>query len=349
MKSGLLCVCLVAAVACTSEEEPPPRLVEASLALGADGLSEPLSFTVPPGTRSVSIAISGATESLVGLASLVTADGTEQVAIALDGSHVAAMQAQYVDEEIGQMPGDLFQVIRLGTYAHVYPYAPGQALVEGMAELRVASTATSGQVDVMIRMPEDDGASTLHVNVIAVSNTIALDDPLSFLDESRTLFAAGGIDLVVDQVVTVRDSGFDRISDFSEPQEAPGSMSAALAVLGRSLVDSDALNVFLVDELPFGVGGLSLGTPGPADPDSYYWGVLVRYVSDDPILSRVLVHELAHFLALHHVENRGISGTVYPDPLEDTLPGTGNLMDDGTDISAGQAFALSRSALLTLE
>jgi hypothetical protein len=349
MKRGLLFVCLVSTVACTSEEGAPPRVVEASLAIGADGLSEPLSFAVPPGTRSVSIVASGATESLVGLASFVTADGTEQVAIPLDGSHAAAMQAQYVDEEIGQMPGDLFQVIRLGTYAHVYPYAPGQSLVEGTAELRVASTATNGQVDVMIRMPEDDGASTLHVNVIAVSNTVVLGDPVSFLDDSRALLAGAGIDLVVDEVVTVTDSGLNRITDFSEPQEAPGSMSAQLALLGRSLVASDALNVFLVDELPFGVGGLSLGTPGPADPDSYYWGVLARYVSDDPVLARVLVHELAHFLALHHVENRGISGMIYPDPLDDTAPGTGNLMDDGTAISAGQAFALSRSALLALE
>jgi hypothetical protein len=46
------------------------------------------------------------------------------------------------------------------------------------------------------------------------------------------------------------------------------------------------------------------------------------------------------------VQNRGISGTTYPDPLDDTTPGANNLMEGGTVLTPGQAFALSRSALL---
>jgi hypothetical protein len=126
-------------------------------------------------------------------------------------------------------------------------------------------------------------------------------------------------------------------------------MSAELAVLGQSLVTSDALNVFLVDTLPVGVGGLSLGTPGPPTPDSYYYGVIVRRDADDRTVGRVVAHEVAHFLALHHVVNRGISGATYPDPLDDTEPGQANLMGSGTTLTPGQIFALSRSALLTVD
>ncbi len=39
----------------------------------------------------------------------------------------------------------------------------------------------------------------------------------------------------------------------------------------------------------------------------------------------------------------------YPDPLDDTTPGIDNLMEDGTVLTAGQAFALSRSALLVAQ
>jgi len=51
---------------------------------------------------------------------------------------------RYFDEQIGLMEGGLYQSIRLGTFTHVYPYAPGLALPAGPSNLRVISTATSG-------------------------------------------------------------------------------------------------------------------------------------------------------------------------------------------------------------
>lgn len=98
--------------------------------------------------------------------------------------------------------------------------------------------------------------------------------------------------------------------------------------------------------LPAGVGGLSLGTPGPPLRASYYFGVLVRGDFPAAELARVTAHEIAHFVALQHVQNRGISGQTYPDPLDDTTPGADNLMADGTVLTPDQAFALSLSALL---
>lgn len=114
-------------------------------------------------------------------------------------------------------------------------------------------------------------------------------------------------------------------------------------------LDGPALDVFIVESLPAGVGGLSLGTPGPPLRASYYYGVAIVPAGSDGGTARVLAHEVSHFLALQHVENVGVSGDVYPDPLDDTDPGEDNLMEDGTTITADQAFALARSALLQLE
>jgi hypothetical protein len=117
---------------------------------------------------------------------------------------------------------------------------------------------------------------------------------------------------------------------------------------GASKVTSSALKVFVVDALVPGVLGLSLGVPGPPEPSSVYHGVIVRR-APDAALGRVLAHEVSHFLGLQHVENRGADGTTYPDPIPDTAPRKDNLMEDGVTLTAGQAFVLSRSPLLTKE
>lgn len=326
---------------------PPARRLAGELALGADGLSEPLAFEVPAETRSITVVVRGAPDRLHALAEL-RLGGLDLVGLDLSAPLGDAMREQYFTEEAGQMPGELFQSIRLGTFSHVYPHAPGQALEAGPAELRVVADEGGGAVEVEVLMPADDGASLLRVNVLAISENVVWEQEadLGFLPRVRELLGPGGVDVVVDEVVTAADTGLSRLTDFTEPQETPESQSAELALLGRDLVESDALNVFVVDSLPFGVGGLSLGTPGPPIPGSYYFGVVARHSGDDQVLAGTIAHELAHFLALQHVENRGLSGEVYPDPIDDTQSGTGNLMEGGTVLTEGQAFALSRSALL---
>ena len=102
----------------------------------------------------------------------------------------------------------------------------------------------------------------------------------------------------------------------------------------------------IVDGLPAGVAGLSLGVPGPPIAESYYYGVVIGTASD-AILGRVVAHETAHFLGLQHVVNRGVSGKVYEDPIPDTSSTQPNLMEEGTTLTPGQAFVLSRSPLLS--
>ena len=324
---------------------PPERQIEADVSVTAGGFSEPLTFTIPEATRSITIVATGSGDALYALGSFETADGSEQVGIDDALPPGSAMRESYDIEQVGQMTGGLFQSIRLGTFTHVYPYRPGQSVLSGPTTVRIASD-TPGPVHVTVVMPPDDGGKVLHVNLIAVSESLVLSQPSPFLDELQGIFAQAGIAVVVDDVLELRGTGLSAITDFNEPQESPASMSALLPALVADRVSPDALDIFLVDSLAAGVGGLSLGTPGPPLRGGYYFGVLVRRSINDAQLATVIAHETCHFLALQHVTNTGVSGAIYPDPLDDTQPNQGNLMQSGSLLTADQGFALLRSALL---
>lgn len=328
----------------TADAGPPPRDVTLTGTVGEGGRSEELTFEIPEGTRSLTVVVRGAPTALYALGALRLPDGVDQVMLPA-GDPGPVMAAAYFDEQIGQMPGMLYQSIRLGTFTQVYPYRPGQVVSAGRATLQVASD-TAGPVEVRILLAPDDGARTLHLNVIVVSDVVTVAQPPAFLDEVQALFAPTGITVVVDQVVTLEGTALENLTDFTEPQEAPSSMSAMLPGLVRDTLAGPALDLFIVESLPAGVGGLSLGTPGPPLRGSYYYGVVVRPSASDAQLARVVAHEVCHFLALQHVQNVGISGDVYPDPLDDTSAGQNNLMESGTLLTADQSFALTRSWLL---
>jgi hypothetical protein len=341
-----LAVLLVIVSACGSDPPAPQRWVELDAVVGTNGFSEPLEITVPDRTRSITIVATGANDALYALGSLRTADGIEHVGLDLTTAPGAEMRASYDTEQIGQMPGSLFQSIRLGTFTHVYPYRPDQVVMQGKTTLRIASDKPA-PIHVTVLMPEDDGSQTLHVNLFIVSETLTLPQPPSFLDELQTIFDQVGITIVVDEIREIRGSGLSRITQSTEPQEAPESMSARLSGLATEPASPAAFDIFIVDALPSGIGGLSLGTPGPPLRSSYYYGVIIRNATSDQAMATVIAHETSHFLALQHVTNTGASGMIYPDPLDDTQPGQSNLMQSGTALTPDQGFALSRSALLT--
>jgi hypothetical protein len=339
-----LLLVLACVVACgESSDSPPPREVTFEVAIDDTGLSEEVSFRIPDATRSITIIVEGAPDALFALGALEQGDGVDLVQLPA-GAPGPAMQTSYQQEQIGQMPGLLYQSIRLGTFTHVYPYRPDQSVVAGSARLRVASNR-AGTATVTIVMPEDVPASVLPLNFYVVSDTLAEPATPTFVSEVQRLFAQAGITVRINGTERLTGTAFERITDFNEPQETPTSQSAMITSLVADRT-TDGLDVFFVEGLPVGVGGLALGTPGPPARGSYYFGVLVR--GDFPAieLARVVSHEVAHFVALQHVQNRGVSGKTYPDPLDDTTPGVDNLMEDGTVLTPGQAFALSRSALL---
>lgn len=317
-----------------------------SAAIGPNGVSAPVDFTVPARARSVTIVVEGAPDTLLALASLRTADGVERVGLDPAANHGPAMAESYRVEQVGRMAGALYQSVRLGTFTQVYPYRSDQPLPAGATQLRVASTMTSGAVTVRVLVAPEDGARVLHLNVLTVSDALCFAAPPTFVAQMQTIFDQAQIHLVIDRVAALPGTGLNRLTTLTEPQEGPESESAALARLARGRLCSPALNLFVVDSMPTGVAGLSLGTPGPTEPGSYYWGVVIRRATHDGTYARVAAHEVAHFLGLQHVQNVGVSGRVYPDPLDDTAPDPTNLMERGNRLTADQAYTLSRSALL---
>ncbi len=326
-------VALIFAAACGDDGSsapdagPPPREVVLETEVDDSGLSPDVMFTIPESTRSLTVVIEGEESRLYALGALTLGDGVDLVDLP-SGDPGAAMQGSYNDEQIGQMDGDLFQSIRLGTYTHVYPYRPGQEAVPGAASLRVASD-TAGPVRVTILMPEDDGARTLPLNIFIVSDTLA--DPTSdtFVTELERIFGQADIELTINGVERITGSALARITQATEPQEAPDSQTAMLPALVEDR-ELEGLDIFFVESLPTGIGGMSLGTPGPPLRGSYYFGVVVRGTVSPLVAALVVAHEGSHFA----------------DPLDDTTPNQDNLMEDGTVLTDDQAFALSRSALL---
>jgi hypothetical protein len=327
-----------------SDDGPAPRDVSFDVAVDDSGLSEEVTFRVPEGTRSITVIAEGAPDALYALGAFAVGDGADLVELPA-GAPGPAMQLSYEQEQIGQMPGALYQSIRLGTYTHVYPYRPEQVVLAGDGgTLRIASNKP-GSVHVTVLMPEDTAAAVLSLNLFVISDTLVEPSTETFSSELSRVFAQAGITVRINGTERLTGTAFERITDFNEPQETPTSQSAMLTGLVADRT-TDGLDVFFVEGLPTGVAGLSLGTPGPPVRGSYYFGVIVRGGFQALEQARVTAHEVAHFLALQHVENRGISGKTYPDPLDDTTPGVDNLMEDGTVLTAGQSFALTRSALL---
>lgn len=345
---ALIAVLAVSLFACGDDIGSPARTLEASVDIEASGFSKPFEFTVPEGTRSITIIAEGDPSALYALGSFETGEGEERVGIDLASAPGPAMRSSYDVEQIGQMEGGLFQTIRLGTFTHVFPYRPDHIVAPGRASVRIASDKP-GPITLTVLMPEDDGAHVLHANLILASETLMLVQPPSFLDEVQAIFTQVGITIVIDNIIELRGSGLSTITQSTEPQEAPESMSAQLPGRVAEQLTNDALDIFIVDSLPSGIGGLSLGTPGPPIRGSYYSGVIVRRSMNDMSIAIVIAHEASHFLALQHVTNVGVSGMVYPDPIDDTQPGQGNLMQSGSLLTPGQGFALSRSALLRVE
>jgi len=338
----------------STRETPARRVSFARVAFDAHGVSAPLRVTVPPATRSLAVVAEGDARALYALARLETADGVEHVALP-DGVDVpSAMRAAYFDDRSGEMPGDLRQSIRLGLFTLIFPDRPGVALPPGDAELRIATSAPSATVSVQVLLPEDTGGRLLPVNIFTVSREAAAlaprdPDALPFVAPLAAILAAGGVDLRVERVIPLREEQLAAMTELSEPQEPPGSASARLALEGGAMTGGDALNLFVIDSLPRGVGGWTLGTPGPPLPDTYYSGVVAARLDGGTELARVLAHEICHYLGLWHVQHRSHSGALHLDPLDDTETGTGNLMDEegrGTSLTPDQSFVLARHPLL---
>lgn len=328
--------------------DPTGRLLEGAVEIRADGLSLPLAFHVPDGTRSIACEVVGDDFDLHALGALRGPDGIEHVGLP-EGIDARKLLEDVAAQIVAPIPhGDLYQLPRHGTFTAVTAAQPGWWVV------RVASQANAGvHVGLTIRLPAaTSDAPALHVNVLEVTDRDAADpyDPMAFVPHAQAIFAQAGVALVVDGVATLRQTAFSTLDDppLGAPPD-PSSEMAALVVAGRAQVATDALTVHVVDLIGLpSVSGFALSVPGPADPASYYYGVFARANADAIALGRTVAHELAHHLGLHHVRNTGLGGVTYDDPLPDTDPAVGNVMDftGATTITPEQRAVLLRHPLV---
>ncbi len=343
-------------------EEGAPRDFVVETTLDSRGVSAPVELRVPEGTRSFTVVVEGDDDRLYALASLESG-GSDLVG--LDPRRLSTLGGEmarlYFDEELSRMPGKLHQVLRLGTSVLTLPNQPGQPIVAGTIRLRVASDARgTGKVRVIFRATPDDGATVLRLRLVSHSRvfdpSVTSPEVTPFLGalqaEVARILEPAGLRVRFEPALRVADSPYSVLSGLSEPQEHPFSPAVAmvhdLAVRGVPNV-AGALNVFLVDAME-GFSGISLGSPGPFDPSHRYFGVFASLAAGTPAVARTIAHEVCHFLGLSHVTGQGRSGVVVTDPIDDTRPGEGNLMDrgGGTRLTPGQVLVLRGSPLLGL-
>ena len=331
------------AVPTTTTRPPPtttaliegPRTVEATLAVGPDGSTEALSFTIPAGTRSVGITASGGSSDVLGVAELTFADGTDRVGI---NRIPVPLLENIATRHVRMLPGEVFQEAGIGVHAFVYPNAPADEaeVPAGDAQMRLVSTGKS--VDVTVSLPPVTDELELAVDVFVIDPDFALQPNSSALERAADLLGQAGITV---RWKTVEALNIDEPSLGVEGAGVRGPIAAM--VEAATELGTDAIDVFVVSRLP--VSGLSPRIPGPAT-QSPLRAVVVKSTARPSDLGRVIAHELGHYLGLYHLEAYTDDNRPIPDPISDTTPGENNLMSGGTILTDGQIDVLRRSPLL---
>jgi len=327
-----------------------PRYATELLEIDDSGLSAQMVFALPGHTRGLSIELEGEEGALHALGALVPPDGIDRVGLPA-GTEIWSLLEQTADRLVAPLPYGIYQLPQRGLFTYLWPSRVEAPLVCGHYSLRVATQARQA-VRATVRLPPTDGADQLHLTAHWVSDDAPASGAIETLlgGAAETLDQAG-IRLILDGQAALTGTDFDVIDEpLGGAPRGRGSELAALAQAGMGRLPPSGVQVFIVEQLGAGgVDGYSLGVPGPVDPRSPLNGVFVRVDPDLAAHGRsILAHELAHFLGLHHVEQRGADGIAYPDPLADTQPGEDNLMDPGGGrvLSPQQSEALRASPLL---
>lgn len=345
--------CALALVACTAEVSEPddsstttapttttttntdlPRLIEVTVDVESDGATEPFTFEIPAGTRSVGITAVGAPSDVIAVTELTLGDGIDRVGI---GRIPPVLLENVASQHLRMVPGDVFQEASTGVQTLAFPNAPGTGEIPpGPGSVRVSSTGRSLDLTIVLAPEAENLTLPLDVFVSDPDLTLGPDSPA--LTRAADLLEQAGI-IVEFRTIASIDTPDGFRAEAGLRVDGPVAWLVELA----ASEGTEALDVFVVPQLD--VSGFSPRIPGPLVP-SPMRAVVVKSTSRPSDLGRVIAHEVGHYLGLHHLELYTDDHRPVPDPIPDTEPGTNNLMDAGTILTDGQIEVIRRSPLL---
>ena len=319
-----------------------------------NGISDELSFEVPPGTDSILIEVRGSTGRYY-LTKFVTPTGRDLIEA-----------SQFVTRGARELPG-------LVTW--LYPNAP--SVVPESGEYRIIIRAEDGEgghveseyLDVRVYL-ERDGASTgcgLHFDVLVADDAIVASDVGPMVDQmiadlvERYALAGVLINDYTSSSITLPTADLDLGGNPARVIAEVEDVMAAARAGGQ--VRSQAVHIIVVRSLGADLRGYSMGLPGPLGSDLATSAVLVSssaFIDRDGFLdvagmTETTAHEVGHYLGLYHTSE---FDRTFHDPITDTPQCTetdcpaefwNNLMTPGstnrTDITPGQGAVMRNHPL----
>lgn len=327
--SALLVVTVVVAGCASFPGHPVLHSSRASITGTA---TAPIRFEVPPGTDAISIlARSTDPDALVRIGRLQLAGVNVLDGGSPDPDEMRRMYAEFeaVDD------GGFVQEIQLATLAFTYPFAPGWPVPAGAATIEFWT----------------DRPTTLTVEILAVQSVDRTSVPvIVHAAEGRALHPQARAE--VDRIFGL--AGLEVAwSEGTLPEPVPAEIDDVVdrrrdSELGRLFAaiessGSQGLHLVLVTALPGGLSGLASSIPGPHDGTGAALTVSFRSPEET---GRLIAHELMHLLGLRHLEDRSSRGVVVRNPIPDTRAEAFNLMQFGTELTAGQIEVVRLSPLL---